>query len=577
MLATKALDEDSPAKPDEKSEKAFNYDLAVKAFGEKYMKRLESEQEEFQGDWFQLAFLLRCHETKIEKRGIDEYEVCLCPFCQFGWKCIHLENTWLPEAQLEHANLANAHLENVMFDFASLEKTKFSGAHLENAQFRNADLEFANLCKAHLKNAQFMLAFLHQAWLMKADLDGARLDCANLENADLKNAILTRTVLADAKLDGTDVRAAKGIVFDSNRVERLLIEGNAPDPWSVLRRNYTGPNFFFHLLILMAFFLPFTSKAIVLTGVHEGMEMIDKKGMPALEKLEQSTDYGKSLYGAVDKTAEKFSITGGIVETLHEKSDSKIDAFPSISSPFLQLQDWWDGMKKQTAFWTLVGYSNNNFGTFAFFLVTLMMIAYNIVRLILTREVSFLRDAEERSKITPSRKEYMGETDRQFDSQSFLVVFWEAWKLWTPDFMRWRKIAIPSWRVALYFTLWKLWDTEVWVWQQRKSLVFYIVTAIVVAIYAGFYYLDEFFLWLFHFICLIGVVGGIFGIVKRKGKDKNEVKWVDFGSNLFPPSPIKYIGLFHLHQIANVFMIVAYCALVFQICRWLWFTQIPTY
>jgi len=541
---------------DGKSEEAFHYDLAVEAFGTDYMERLVTEQDGFQGDWFQLAFLLRCHETQTEKRGLDEDQYCLCPFCQPDWKDTHLENASLAHTNLENAPLNGVHLENASLTGASLKNIGLGDAQLEGANLIFADLENANLIGANLKNASLAEANLKNAQIGYANLEGVSLWNANLENADvrktnlknaniseanLKNASLFEANLQNANLRGAnltsvalkgtilnaaDVRGAKGVIFDSTPLEKIIIDGNTSDPWSVLRRAYTGPNFFFHLILLVAFFLPFFGKAMVLTGIHEGMVLVDKN---------------------LDGSPQDLRI-------LHEM---------------------WEAIERQTAFWTLLGYGNNNFGTFAFFLLTLMMVAYNIIRFYLTRQVSFLRDDEDRTKITPSRKEYMGKTIRRLDSYPLPVVHYLMWKTWKYAFLKWWKNACSAWTKALYFTLRKLWDTEVLVWEQRKNGNFYIGIAIVVIVYAGFCYLDEFFLWLLYLICLIGVVGGIFGIAKRK--DKKEAKWVDFGSNLFPPSPIKYIGLFHIHRVANVFMIIAYCALVFQICRWLWFTQIPTY
>ena len=284
-------------------------------------------------------------------------------------------------------------------------------------------------------------------------------------------------------------------------MERLLIEGNAPDPWSKLRRSYTGPSFFFHLLLLTAFLLPYIGKAIVLTGISEGMILVN-------EKLKD------------------------VPENLH------------------QLKDQWNAIEKETALWTLLGYGNNKPETFAFFLVTLMMIAYNIIRLILTREVNFLRDAEERSKITPGREEYMGQTDRSmrqtdqsFDSRSFWLGAWHALKTWI--------ICINSWRK----------DNKIsTLWQIVLSLV---GIAIIVSTILVIFLPSNFYIGLFCFFGMAGIFAWIFGLVKR--------------DDLLPPSLIKYLGLYRLHQIASTFMYIGYFALGLQIFRWLWVTQIPTY
>ena len=509
-----------------KSEKAFNDRLVETRFGKDYLESLKinnqnnfpsppptfirnDSQSDYKGDWYQLACLSRCHEIPVDQRGVDKDQRCCCPFCQFVWGDIHLENANFMYADLKNVQLGGAHLEYVHFEYA----------HLENALLCNAYLENALLCDTHL------------------------------ERANLRDAILTGATLKDAILDGADVRGAKGIVFDSNRVERLLIEGKAPDPWSVLRRNYTGPSFFFHLLLLTAFFLPYISKAIVLSGVHEGMVLIEKKGLPVLRKIEQDADYQVPLHDAIDKMADKLgsnmesvSLTQEFVRIRKEQFDSKIDPLPSISFYFELLQKWWDNqyMNRKAAFWTLLGYGNNSFYTLIFFLVTLMMIAYNFCRYYLTKEVSFLRDAEERAKVTPSRIEYMGQIDRQFDSRSFWSAIYEAWKSW--------KSASSAW------------------WKELKGKTLYVtVFAIIVVTFLVFWWISEFFFYMSCLFGLIGIVAWIFGILD------------DFKHNLFFPAPIKYLGLYRLHQFVNVVMYFGYGVLVIQVFHWLYYTKIPTY
>ncbi|MCL2711361.1 MAG: pentapeptide repeat-containing protein [Planctomycetaceae bacterium] len=368
----------------ETSKIAFHYELAVEAFGEDYMEYLEKEKKDFQGDWFLLAFLLRCHETKKEERGrgIGAFQRCSCPFCRNNWKDInfnidiHLERVELVLEDFENANLIGANLSNANLNRANLKNADLFYARLEG----DTNLEFSNLTNANL---------------VGVNLANANLLCADLTNANLDFANLTGVQLRRASLDGTDVRGAKGIVFDSNRVERLLIEGNAPDPWSVLRRTYTGPWFFLHLLFLVAFLLPYIGSVIVLTSIHRGMELIDK--------------------------------------------------YPDTNYPALQqLQTWYQGIDKQHAFWTLIGFTDYNLTTICFFTLTVIVVVYNIFRYLLTMKVNLLREAEERAKITPGREEYMGKADRKYDlcsiwSRSFWIATGEAWKEWKSAFIGWCK------------------------------------------------------------------------------------------------------------------------------------------
>jgi hypothetical protein len=120
----------------------------------------------------------------------------------------------------------------------------------------------------------------------------------------------------------------------------------------------------------------------------------------------------------------------------------------------------------------------------------------------------------------------------------------------------------------------KLWNAEVWIWDKRKNKAFYIIAAIIAAVFLVFSLLDRLFLWLCGLLLLVAITGWVFGLVKG---DKGKVKPVDFKGTLFPPSLMKYLGLYRVHQIATVFMVIGYGALAIQITIWLWRTQIPTY
>ncbi len=368
------------------SQKAFNWKMAVAAFGEEYLKDLakhlpDGTQDasgmmpadsavnadddsgpsnyEFRGDWFQYTYFLRCHETPAETRGVKNdgiIPVCQCPFCTNDlWKTCKAISI-----ACEHNGLIKVHLENAML---------FS-AHLENAHLWNAHLENANLERAHLENA-------------------------HLENAHLERAHLENAKLYKANLDKADVHGATGLVFDHNQVDRLLIRGDAPDPWSVLRREYTGPWFFFHLILLILFLLPYVGKTLFFTWESKAVERI---------------------------------------ETLAENSVENIpESISPVKDYFQQQLDRWNKIPKVSAFWPLLGCPSG----WAISL-TIFLIIYNGLRFILTTHVSLLRDAEERSKITPDKKEYLGESEIQYTvmfQKNYWIGRWKAIKTW-PGKMR---------------------------------------------------------------------------------------------------------------------------------------------
>ncbi|MCH7885721.1 MAG: pentapeptide repeat-containing protein, partial [Planctomycetes bacterium] len=198
---------------DEASEEAYNEADARQAFGDKFIDelKLKEDSEKFKGDWWQLALLVKNLEEDEQDPEIKD------------------------EARLRAWNKWRG--EHILVDSPDYERI-----HLEHANLRHAHLEHANLRDAHLEHAD--------------------LSRADLEHADLKQA----------NLNGADVHWAFDLRFDGNPVEGIRIEGNAPDPWSVLRRQYTGPWFFVHLLLLAIFFAPYVGHALYLTAKSQFQE-----------------------------------------------------------------------------------------------------------------------------------------------------------------------------------------------------------------------------------------------------------------------------------------------------------------
>ncbi|MEE9296009.1 MAG: pentapeptide repeat-containing protein [Phycisphaerae bacterium] len=294
---------------DEESKEAYNEEEARIAFGDEFIDALKEVNNEFCGDWWQLA-LLRGNEDRDRRTQTLPATRPLTPWRKFRAKCkeeyIHLEGANLTYAHLEKANLVEAHLEH-------------------------ADLRYA-----HLEHA---------------DLSHVRLGCA---------------ALSECNLDDTDVRFAKGLLFDGNRVTGIRIEGNAPDPWSKLRRTYTGPWFFVHLLLLAVFFAPYVGKAVYLSGKSHFQQW----------SFEQYQTLGERLpeVAAIQEYQAKLE------KEFHETHEERWAVLILLG---LDQGFWAVGM-------------------------AMVVIFYNLVRGFLTLRVSALRDAEERSSTTPNLWEYYG-------------------------------------------------------------------------------------------------------------------------------------------------------------------------
>lgn len=164
-------------------------------------------------------------------------------------------------------------------------------------------------------------------------------------------ATLTGARLDEANLTGADLRGAKGLRFDANLVRDIHIRGDAPDPWSVLRRSYTGPRFFVHFALLVAFVLPYAGKVLALTAAGHAFEWLRSR------------------------------------EHLPDLLAHPVQSLPTIA-----------------AWRVLVGLDKSAWVP----LLGGVLLLYNIIRAVLTIQVGQLRDAEERSGRTPTLPEYMG-------------------------------------------------------------------------------------------------------------------------------------------------------------------------
>lgn len=358
--------EHSPGRRNEQSKAPFNEEWAQADFGAEFVSELKRFNGKFCGDWWQLAFLIRHSEADENSFSEERFKHWNDRF-NLSARYIHLEFANLRNADLEgaHANFAHAHLEHVIL----------CGAHLQHASFRRAKLFSANLCTA------------------------------NLADADLREGDMRNTQLKEAVLDRTDVRGAFGLRFDDNSVDRLRIDGDAPDPWSVLRRTYTGPRFFLNLLLLIGFLLPFSAKVLYLSALSEAREGVQQAIAYADAKLEQ---------------AEK-----------RVGEDSLASARGWLAS--------FDRSHKQVpALWVLIGGSKG----WLYLAMTLAIVAYNAIRAILTMKVSALRDGEESSHIAPALASYIGKYKLHLVAS---VIYWIS-------------IASFFWNTGHW-----LWTTRVWV------------------------------------------------------------------------------------------------------------------
>ena len=312
------------------------------------------------------------------------------------------------------------------------------------------------------------------AHLEHANLLGARLECA-----DARFARFNRSRLELAGLDQANLRGATGVLFNCNRADRIEIEGDTPDPWSVLRRAYTGPRFFVHLFLLVLFFAPYAIRTAYLT-------LESRIQTQTFEQLDEIGRHARRL-PTVQRTR----------------------TFDEIMSVRARVErGFFDSHVSRPAAWVVIGGARGwrPLG------LAIVVILYNAIRAYLTLRVSILRDAEERSGITPALDEYHGKChplNKDGDRLHHVPRVW--WK-----------------------------GHGEWLWLARPP-------------------------WLSERVCS-AMIWPLARIRPRL------VKSIEGASR--PPSFIQCLGLFRLHRFASVLVWIALCAIAYNTVLWIGDTRL---
>ena len=141
---------------------------------------------------------------------------------------------WLPNADLQNAdlkwaNFEGAYLVGADLRYAQMVTTKLSGANMVNANLVNAKLNWANLKDANMVGTDLRYVELENANLQGTNLEGANLVNANLKLADLRKANLKDASLFDADLSFGNLENAildDAWLWYANLSEAFLIDAS---------------------------------------------------------------------------------------------------------------------------------------------------------------------------------------------------------------------------------------------------------------------------------------------------------------------------------------------------------------
>lgn len=153
---------------------------------------------------------------------------------------------------------------------------QLAGADLAGLDLRSADFGGVDLSSAQLPNTKLQYAVFYNG-ARGANLIGANLSGADLQHADMRCTALNRAIFKNAKLEDAnladaDLRDCIDLVLDDCLIRNARFSLRAPDPWSVLRRVYTGPRLFLNLLFMLLYLLPYLASVVFWTkysGVPE--------------------------------------------------------------------------------------------------------------------------------------------------------------------------------------------------------------------------------------------------------------------------------------------------------------------
>ena len=317
-------------------------------------------------------------------------------------------NKWRVENPDEKPDLTKANLSGAKISWANLSEANFSELRLTDRDYpnlRETDIfrecciwedftegekyRYVSLNWATLSGAELHAANLNKANLSKTDLSNAILSEADLSNADLGGAFLTgskldETTLNIANLQDADLRGTRGLILDCNFVRGAQFDARAKDPWSVLRRTYSGPRLMFNLLFLVAFLIPYLAKIAFWASINRAQA------------------YKEAVVG------ERASVVGLDAGTISNFSRCLAKQYEPVSVWQLIL-----GIDKGWLFSTLA----------------VALITYNLLKAGLTWVVAPMRDEEERSGHTPNwagERWWQGYRPLSWAHQVVWFMFWIA-------------------------------------------------------------------------------------------------------------------------------------------------------
>jgi uncharacterized protein YjbI with pentapeptide repeats len=291
--------------------------------------------------------------------------------------------TNLTDSDLSLSHLTNAKLELAQLKGAKLDGTVFAGSTLKLASnlaeitWKGADISNCDLSNSKLVKADFSEVEARNTDFSRCDLQDAKFSRACVNTSVFKNANLQKSKwesasITSADFEGANLRFVEEIWFDQNNLYTAKLSPKGGDAWTELRRQYSGSRLAFHMLILVAFFLPYVIRAAAWVQVNNA----EAAHAAAIAELQSDPKMHRFLEEATIASPR-----------FVQMSTSKCLA--------PKCREWrvWELLLARDAVW----YSQ---------LLAWLLIIYNLARLYLTWKVGPLRDDEDRTYVTPALSDY---------------------------------------------------------------------------------------------------------------------------------------------------------------------------
>lgn len=249
---------------------------------------------------------------------------------------------------------------------ADFEATRFidgqamSKANFSNSTFTRCSFSTSDMCSCDFSDTQFINSTLE--------------DCIAIGSIFV-NSKNRNLVIQGGSLDKADMDGASGLILDDVSVRDVNFPIRSNDPWSVLRRKYTGAAMTFHLLAVVVFFGSLAAKVMMWQIVNRTQSMWAEALTKTTERCFHLADEQPLLMG----WCEHLSIQ---LEGLDPSSSQRFEQWATWQV-LLALDKGW-----------------------VWFVFAVAILIYNTARMYLTQKVSLLREEEERTHRIPRRAVY---------------------------------------------------------------------------------------------------------------------------------------------------------------------------